>query len=167
VELLDRQVLQLSDPSIPDTKQPYHVFETLSGSEAEKEIERLNKIVFRIGSKAISGYLQALKKKSISLKGAGIVVGSDVDPAKIGSPHIRAHALEGRLFRTVVEDSVKEFGLTPLIVTEKLIYPQAIKTLRLKELDIKNQLKQAGEISDGQWRADEKTAFLVAWMSLV
>jgi hypothetical protein len=166
VELVDRRVLELSDPSIPDTKQPYHVIETLSGLAAEKEIERLNKIIFRIGTRAVSGYLQDQKKNRISLKGAGIVVGSNVDPAKIGSLHVRAHALEGRLFRTVVEASVKDFGLTPLIVTEKLIYAQAVKTLRLKELEIKNQLKQAGEAFDGSWRAEEKTAFLAAWMSL-
>jgi hypothetical protein len=167
VKLMDRRVLQLNDPSIPDTKQPYHVIETLSGSAAEKEIQRLNKIVFRIGSKAVSSYLQEHQRRDIQLKGAGIVVGSDVDPAKIGSSHIRAHALEGRLFRTVVEDSLKAFGLTPLIVTEKLIYAQAVKTLRLKEMEIKNQLKQAGEAFDGPWRSEEKTAFLAAWMSLV
>jgi hypothetical protein len=166
VKLVDRRVLQLSDPSTPDTKQPYHVIETLSGSAAEKEIERLNKIVFRIGTKAVSSYLQEHKKKGISLKASGIVVGSDVDPAKIGSLHVRAHALEGRLFRTVVEDSVKDFGLTPLIVTEKLIYLQAVKMLRLKEMEIKNQLKEAGEAFDGPWRAEEKTAFLAAWMSI-
>jgi hypothetical protein len=41
----------------------------------------------------------------------GIVVGSIIDPATIANPHIRAHAQEGQLFRTVVETAAKKLGI--------------------------------------------------------
>jgi hypothetical protein len=166
-QLLDRQVLELSDPSIPDTRQPHHVIESLSGAAAEKEIERLRKIVFRIGTKAVSDFLMGHGKSGFKLMGAGIVVGSDIDPAKIGNLHVRAHALEGRLFRSVVEDATKHFGLPFVVVTEKQIYASAEKALRIPEAEIKNHVKRAGESFDGPWRSEEKTAFLAAWMTLV
>jgi hypothetical protein len=40
------------------------------------------------------------------LSEAGLVVGSDSDPAVIMNPHIRVHAAEGRLFRTVIEQAL-------------------------------------------------------------
>ena len=40
-----------------------------------------------------------------SVRGAGVVVGSLIDPAGIANDHIRIHALEGQLFRRVVEDA--------------------------------------------------------------
>jgi hypothetical protein len=94
------------------------------------------------------------------------VVGSDIDPARISNPHIRAHALEGRLFRTVLEDALRSHGLTCLVIVERTIYKQAAKILQRSEQDLKRLVAQLGRNLNGPWRADEKTACLAAWLAL-
>src|SRR5262245_15619298 len=81
---LDRRIIRLSDESIPATKQPYHVIEEIAdAAEAEKEIARLCKIVSRIGNQEVTKLLKEYAGK-YKLKSGGLVVGSDIDPQKIG-----------------------------------------------------------------------------------
>ena len=40
--------------------------------------------------------MKAYRAAGHEVRSAGLVVGSEIDPAKITNPHIRAHALEGR-----------------------------------------------------------------------
>ena len=52
---------------------------------------------------------------SPDIAGVGIVVGSLIDPARIGNDHIRIHALEGQLFRGVVAQAAARAKLACLI----------------------------------------------------
>jgi hypothetical protein len=93
-------------------------------------------------------------------------VGSDIDPAKIANPHIRAHALEGRLFRTVLQESLESQGVSCAIFVERKVYEQAAEVLKRSEKDLKQSLTQMGRLSGGSWRGDDKLAALAAWLSL-
>jgi hypothetical protein len=101
------------------------------------------------------------------VQGVGIVVGSDIDPARIKNDHIRAHALEGRLFRTALEEAAKSNGLDCAVIVEREAYLHAAAGLKQSEQSLKRAVSVLGRSSNSPWRADEKTAALAAWMALV
>ena len=67
------------------------------------------------------------------LRGVGVVVGSLIDPERIANDHIRIHALEGRLFRSVVEDAASRSKLTCSLFRERDLYAVATATLHRSE----------------------------------
>src|SRR5688572_29853782 len=100
--LIDSRRVEISDPGIPDAKQPYHAgFGT--ARDAGVELKRLVSSVRSYGRKSIAAVLRDYQKRA-SVAAAGVVVGSLVDPQTIGNDHIRIHAMEGQLFREVLID---------------------------------------------------------------
>jgi hypothetical protein len=163
--LLHRGVAQLSDPAVPESKQPYHAsMGTLQTDEAK--IERLRKVIAMAAQRSVTDLMDSCRKDVAQIARANLVVGSDIDPSKIANPHIRAHALEGRLFRTVLEDALRSCGLECSAILERHAYEQAAKVLKKSEKELKQLLTQLGRTLDGPWRADDKLAALAAWMAL-
>jgi len=164
--VLDRRVIQLCDPTIPGSKQPHHAsMGTLQTDEPK--VERLRKLIAKAALGSVTEMMKDYKSEGHQLRRATLVVGSDIDPAKISNPHIRAHALEGRLFRTVLQDALRSCGLECSVIVERNAYKQAAGGLKRSEPELKQLLKQLGHSVEGRWSADEKLAALAAWLALV
>ena len=99
-------------------------------------------------------------------RGAGLVVGSVIDPAKVGNPHIRAHASEGRLFRTVLESALRSHGIACEVIVEKQLAAKAAAALARRDAEIRRVLAGFGKSLGAPWRADEKAASIAAWLAL-
>src|SRR2546422_712885 len=97
-------------------------------------------------------------------RGVAVVAGSDIEPERIGNPHIRAHASEGKLFRTVLEDGARRAGLPCLTVLERDLFTQAAEALGRPTPDLKRAVTELGRGRDRGWRAEEKAATLAAWL---
>jgi hypothetical protein len=160
-----RRIVELSDAGVPETKQPYHAGMGIL-EEDEAKIRRRTAIVERAAKSSVAGLVEQCRAAGYVVRSAGLVVGSQIDPAKIANPHIRAHALEGRLFRSVLGDALKAHGISSLVVTERDIYLQAAALLAQTESKLKRRLAELGRALDGPWRAEEKLAALAAWMRL-
>jgi len=98
--LRDNRVIDLSDPRFPETRQPYHAAFGQLETDATKTNRRTD-IVQRVTQQSITKLLADYKRKGYSITRAALVVGSQLDPATIANPHIRAHALEGQSFRAL------------------------------------------------------------------
>jgi len=165
LQALDTRTIDLCDPAIAETRQPYHAgMGKLQTNEAI--LERRKKVIVQAANQSVSRLLNDYRAVGHAIQGAGLVVGSDIDPAKVASPHIRAHALEGRLFRTVLEDALQSNGLSCLVIVEKTAYVTAAKSLKRTEAELKRVVSEMGRSLIGPWRADEKTAALAAWLAL-
>jgi hypothetical protein len=147
-------------------RQPWHAAEEMPEAEGKKVIERLKKVVVRTTNQSIKKLITNYRDSGNKIRGACLVVGSDIDPLTIKNAHIRAHAFEGRLYRAAVEDAVKSFGLSCSILVERSVYSQAARILKLSEADLKRSIAGLGVSLKGPWRADEKMASLAAWTSL-
>ena len=79
-------------------------------------------------------------------------------PRSISNPHIRAHALEGQLFRSVLAAALKAHGLTCSVVLEREAYTKAATTLARSEVNVKRAVAALGRSLGGAWRAEEKLA---------
>jgi hypothetical protein len=164
-EVLARREIQLSDPSVPESFQPFHAALEMTGQKAAKVIEQLAKLVQRAASASV-GELVKEWRAGHEIRDAGLVVGSLIDPARIKNDHIRAHALEGQLFRVSVEEALRSNGLTWVAITEREVYSAAAAALARSEEELKRAVSELGRAVAGPWRADEKTAALAAWMAL-
>jgi len=101
-----------------------------------------------------------------SLPRAAIVVGSTIDPATVGNPHIRAHAYEGQLFRIVLEEALRGFGVKSEVIVEKKLAAAVAARLSRRPRAIAATLEQFGKTLGRPWRADEKAAAAAAWIAL-
>ncbi|PYL62875.1 MAG: hypothetical protein DMF25_11440, partial [Verrucomicrobia bacterium] len=99
-QLRDSCLINLSDPRDPAMRQPYHAAMGRLETNAQ-ELKRRTQSIRRTTAKSVVALLQRYVDYKIWT--AGLVVGSVIDPDSIANPHIRAHALEGRLFRMTLE----------------------------------------------------------------
>jgi hypothetical protein len=164
--LLDVRRVQLSDPSVPGSVQPYHAGLDPSKADGAETVAHLVEAVRRFGKKAVADLLKEYGTGRRRLIGAGVVVGSQVDPATIKNGHIRAHAEEGRMFRLVVVDSAETLGLQPTVIAEKNLFAEASKVLQRPVSALRKDLIVLGGNVTGSWRSEEKCAALAAWMAL-
>ena len=100
---------------------------------------------------------------------AALVVGSQIDPANIANPHIRAHALEGQLFRSAVEQTLEDYDICTDILLESDAYPSVAARLKQSSDDVTRTIQDLGRSAPakgGPWRAEQKLAALAALFAL-
>ena len=164
-ELVSAARVELSDPADADARQPYHDgFATMRQEGAV--LTRLLASVKIFGRREVRNWIAAQQKGGYTLRGSGVVVGSLIDPRTIGNEHIRIHAMEGQLFRSVIVDACEAEHLPCLIVRERDLVQQARTALRMPEAHLENRLTGLGKGRDGPWRAEHKLAALGAWLVL-
>jgi hypothetical protein len=169
--VLLRCEVELCDPAVAATRQPYHDgFGT--AQEDQREIARLTRIIERCAKRSVAAFIHDVShatlqpgQESADLR-AALVVGSVIDPAAVGNPHIRAHANEGRLFRTVVERALAEHGIESTAIVAGQLAARAAQALERTDGEIRRVISDFGRTIGGPWRADEKAAATVAWMAL-
>ena len=161
----DSRRIELSDPAVPEARQPYHDgFGTARSSGPE--LVRLLGSVRRFGRKSVTQLIRDHITAGYDLAGMGIVVGSLIDPRRIGNEHIRIHAFEGQLFRSVVEEAARECALPCSIWRERDLYGVAAEDLRRPEQDIRSTVAALGAGVTGPWRTEQKAATVAAWLLL-
>jgi len=163
--LCESCVIDLSDPRNPETRQPYHAAMGKLETNAAT-LKRRVQSVRRATERSIADLIQRWTDDGCAIHRAALVVGSLIDPESIANPHIRAHALEGRLFRTVLEAALRSRGIQCAIFAERDVYPRASNLLRQPPVQIRRAIAELGHSVDGPWRADQKVAALAAWTSL-
>jgi hypothetical protein len=157
--------IDLSDPAIPESRQPYHAgFGKARGSG--RALSRLVASVKRFGRQSVTGLIRRYEAAGYAVSGVGLVVGSLIDPRQIANDHIRIHALEGQLFRGVVEEAVDRGGLPCAIWRERDLYEAASGILKRPEQALRVTLAALGRDTEGSWRAEQKAAALAAWLVL-
>jgi hypothetical protein len=164
-QALGRAVLELSDPAVAESRQPYHA----STGREETDAARIDKrvaVVRRAARENVPRLIAQLASVAAAPPVAGLVVGSLIEPEKIANPHIRAHACEGRLFRTVLAEALSAAGIDSLAVVEREIYSRAADSLARNEAAIKQALVALGRPLGKPWGGNEKLAALAAWLAL-
>ena len=166
LRVADCRTVLLSDPDVADARQPYHAgFGTARAAGAG--LSRLLTSVKRFGAKSMSDLLRAHRLAGHQIRGAGVVVGSLVDPRTIGNAHIRIHALEGQLFRTVVTTALSRRGVACSIWRGRDLSTLAGERLRKSEHAVRAALADLRPDAGGPWRAEQKAAALAAWIVLM
>jgi len=179
---VSRQIVQLCDPQKAETRQPYH-----SGvgeaEENQRAIAARVKVIERAAARSVDALLDGTTGAGRVLPSVGrvlsdpargaatplraaLVVGSTIDPATVGNPHIRAHASEGKLFRSVLEAALASRGVDCTVIVEKQLADTARRQLQRTDAQIRSALTAFGNVLGRPWRGDEKSAAIGAWLRL-
>jgi hypothetical protein len=164
-QLSDVTRIDLSDPRRPETRQPYHA----AMGKLETNSTKLNhreRVVRRVSRHSLTKLLNGYRQRGFRIERAALVVGSQIDPANIANPHIRAHALEGRLFQTAVAETLQDHEIRTEILLERDVYEKATTQLKTSVLRIRRTIQDLGRFAAGPWRTEQKLAALAAWVAL-
>jgi len=164
-QLCDVQRIDLFDPRLPETRQPYHAAMGKLETDAT-EINRRVCIVRSIAQQSIATLLAGYRGEGYAISRASLVVGSQINPDSIANAHIRAHAFEGQLFRSVLEEVLQTCGIRTGIVIERNAYAQAAAKLKESNENVRRMIQNFGRAAQGPWRAEQKLAAVAAWVAL-
>jgi hypothetical protein len=163
--LRDNRVIDLSDSQFPETRQPYHA--AMGQLEMDTtETNRRTDIVRRVTKRSVTKLLADHRGKGYAITRASLVVGSQLDPATIANPHIRAHALEGQLFRSALERALNGHGIRTAVLLERDAYDKAALQLKKSSAAVRRAIQNLGRFTGGPWRAEQKLAAVGAWLAL-
>jgi hypothetical protein len=159
---LHRGRLLLADPGIPKSSQPYHRgFGRLQKDDTI--LEKLTGIVYQAAARSLSGFVDECLVKGHQPTTIALVVGSTIDPERIGNEHIRAHASEARLFRVALERAASNVNL-PHVTTRERDLRAAIATR--SGAGLAGRVAALGRVAGRPWGSDEKLAALAAWEAI-
>jgi hypothetical protein len=157
--------IDLSDPRLAETRQPYHAATGKLEADTPTVNQRV-RVVRRVTQGSIRSLLASYHRRGYRIRRASLVVGSQIDPDSIPNPHIRAHAFEGQLFRSVVEDALHAHDIRAAIFPEHDAFTTAAAELKKSSDDVRGTIQRFGGFIDGPWRAEQKLAALGAWLAL-
>jgi hypothetical protein len=154
--------LPLSDASVGYARFPYHPLVEMPG---EPGLEASRAAVAGVKSAAARQLRQAFAGLP-PISAAAIVAGSLLDPGKIGNPHMRAHALEGCLYRSVLALALTRRKVPNEYFEEKTVRTLAAAALGCDEAELLRRVTAAGRGAFKPWRMEEKTALMGALSKL-
>jgi hypothetical protein len=164
--VLAKTEIKLADPKIPATAQPYHEVMDLAWTDSLREVRKYARAIERVAKTALAKMIKEQQANGMRICGVGIVGAPDRDLARIGNPHIRAHAAEGILFRRVLDLSAEANGLTWRSFSDRQFDQITRAELGSLAISVKQKIDRLGRGLPPPWRSDEKQAATAAWLVL-
>jgi hypothetical protein len=161
-----RTEIALASPANPDLFQPYHQVMDLPWERAVQTVRAAECTIEGAAARGLKALIDELRARGVSVSSVGIVGAPHRNLAAIGSPHIRAHAAEGVLFRHVLEIGTAANRLPSAVHSERGFENAAATRLGLSVADMRAGLAPIGRALGAPWRADEKAAAMAAWIGL-
>ena len=155
--------IALASEDLPQSRFPYHPTIELPERQGAALSDKAVKEVRRVAAQEMRKVLEEFD----GIERAARVVGSVVDPDSLGNPHVRVHALEGKLFREVVAEALRKRGIDCGVLVERDAYAKAAPTLASTEPRLRAEIAALGHGRIKPWRAEEKLATLAALWSVV
>ncbi|MDQ6800770.1 MAG: hypothetical protein M3041_08025 [Acidobacteriota bacterium] len=155
-----REMLKLFDESLPATLQPYHNVMELPWSESVVAIRGAITAIEKIAAASLRTLIDAVHARGLRVECVGIVGPADRKLERIGSPHIRAHAAEGVLYRAVMETAARDNACKSRSFVDPA--PELGRPVR----EVRKFLEAIGKAAGTPWRADEKSAAMAAWAAI-
>ena len=164
--VLSRRSLQLFDPAIPESYQPWHAELELTPAESARIVPKALEAVERVALSALRELVAEIRPAPPSILGISLVAGSATDPESIRNPHMRAHAREGQLFPRALAAAAKTMRIQAVTIVESEVFTRAAAKLGKTPDAIKLAVTELGRAVGKPWSAEEKAAAAAAWISL-
>jgi len=162
-DIMARGRMQLCDPGIPGSKQPFHEAEPMAFSQAEKFIARCTASSANLADKALAEIApQARVTACCVLTASGRPL-----PGLRGilASHSIIHAAEGEFYRDAIAHACERAKIPIRRVRERDMEAE-IQNLPVPPAAAKARLVEFGKRLGAPWTADEKLSALGAWLML-
>ena len=168
--VVDRRRIELADPDIDGSTQPYHAAEGLELTKAEEIVKRCAEGARHLARQAIRAVLTSLRAHGYETKGCGMLLSSGRQATTLAATlasHALIHTADGELFRDAIVHACERNGLPVTGVKERDIYDTASERLRIPQRQLRERIAELGKSIGAPWREDQKLATLVGWIALV
>ena len=167
--ILGRSRIEIADPAIPGSKQPYHAAERLGIERADALIRRCRESSTRLAVRAVGTLVDQLGQNALTVVGVGILLASGrplPDLAAILRSHALIHTAEGEFFREVLARASEHHSLPVTKLKERDAWDQAARVFRMPVAALHERIEELGKSLGPPWRQDEKLASLAGWTAL-
>lgn len=167
--VIDRRRIELVDPGIPDSVQPYHTAAELDLKEAERFVRRCSDAARHLAQRALRAVIEDLGKKGHVVVGCGLLLASGRPATTLAATlasHALIHTAEGQLFRDALTHASEHCGLPVTAVRERELFAAAAAQLGVAADELQRQIAELGRPIGPPWRQDEKYAALAGWLAL-
>ena len=161
-----RTEIVLATSANPPMFQPYHEVMDLPWDRATSAVRNAEQAIEAAASTGLKALLDDLGSRGFCVSRVGIVGAPERNLAAIASPHIRAHAAEGVLFRRVLQVAAESNHLPWVSFPEQGFEKLAAARLGLSVDAMQAHLADIGRGFGRPWRADQKAAAIAAWIGL-
>jgi len=169
VQVVERRRIDICDPAIPNSKQPYHAAEPMPFSEAEAFIAQCRASSRQLAVAAVETLLAGGSQQGLHVASCGVLWGSGrplPTLREILNSHSLIHAAEGEFYREVMSIACKSADVRVVRVRERDAMRQASDQTSLPEAAIRHRLSAIGRTLGPPWTADQKLATLAGWLAL-
>jgi hypothetical protein len=168
-DVLVRRRIELSDPAVEGSKQPYHAAEGKPLPKAARIIDRCAGDAGRLARQAFREVIAELQAAGHRAAGCGLLLASGRPlPAldSILASHALIHTADGELFRDALAAAGEENGWTITRVKEKEVYAAASAGLRVPAEELQSRVNALGRSLGPPWTQDQKLAAVAGWLAL-
>jgi hypothetical protein len=167
--VIERRRVELADPAVPGSVQPYHAAEPMKLDDAEAFINGCIERTGLLAKRALRAALDDLQQIGYEVIGCGILLASGrplPGLTAILASHALIHTAEGELFRDALKHASRESRLPVTAVKEREVYERAAAELATSTGELQSRITEMGRAIGPPWRQDEKLAALIAWLAL-
>jgi hypothetical protein len=160
-EVIARRRIEIADPGIRGSKQPFHAAEPLEFPDAKAFLDRCEASTRKLSRDALKAAIDGLRDRRFETADCGMILGSGrtLPPlAAILKSHALIHTAEGEFYRNAVVEAAKHLGL--------YVFGMKEKEMQARANDVCLRLAEIGKPIGPPWTQDQKYAALVAWMAL-
>lgn len=161
-----RVQITLATSATPSLFQPYHQVMELPWDRATVAVAEAERAIEALATERLRSLLLDVRARNLDAICVALVGAPDRKLQAIGSPHIRAHAAEGVLFRHVWQVAADAVPIPSMAFPEKGFEAFAAARLGLPVGAVRGRLAEFGHEMGRPWRADEKAAAMAAWIGL-
>jgi hypothetical protein len=167
--VLERRRLEIADPSLPGSRQPYHAAEPLGLEAAEALLARCRESSTALAAEGVASMLAQLGERGYRALVAGILLGAGRPLPELAAT-LRSHALihtaEGEFFREAVRAASERCSLAVIGIREREVWERGAAAVGLAADDLRRRIDALGRTLGPPWTQDEKLAALAGWTAL-
>jgi hypothetical protein len=167
--VLARERLELSDPRLAGSRQPYHAIEELPIAAAQARLAALQASAARLAAAGIRALAHTARSAGVDAVAAGILDSagrSGAALAAILASHALIHTADGHHFREALEAGCEAQRLPATRIRQRDLMELAAAELGRPVEQLRSQLARLGREIGAPWGADQKGAALIAWLLL-
>jgi hypothetical protein len=167
--VVERRRIDIADPAIPGSVQPYHAAEGLAVARAEEYLGRCTSAARHLARGALGDVVHALGDRDHEVVACGLLLASGRPLPVLDSilhSHALIHTADGEHFRGALIHAAESCGLPVLAVKERELFERGAEVLGIPGVRLRWLAREMGRPLGPPWRQDEKLASLVAWLAL-
>jgi hypothetical protein len=168
-QVLLRSRIEMVEPDVPESKQPYHTVEHLDLEQAAQCLRRYEAGAANMAHAAIRGMAAQLAARGVTMTTVGVLDSAGREGGSLASilaSHALIHSADGEHFRQALAAGAERSGLAVRRVRARDLPAQAEEGLRRPSAVLQDLVSAFSRQVGPPWGADQKLAALLAWLLL-